>query len=131
MAEVTIEVGGRTYRLACENGEEEHLSTLGARMDAEARRLLRSMGQMPEGRLMLMAGLMVADKLHDAEVQTTRLERDLAAAEKAAGSGALSDEREAELTAEIASLAERLENLAKAATPSPGLPFDGDGKGTA
>ena len=52
MTELTLDVGGRSYRLACENGEEEHLTALVARIDAEARRLSRSMGQMPEGRLM-------------------------------------------------------------------------------
>ena len=125
MAEVTVDVGGRSYRLACENGEEDHLTALASRIDAEARRLVRSMGQMPEGRLMLMAALMVADKLHDAEKEVTALGRKLSEAkrladERAAGPDMFSPEREAELGDEIAALADRLESLANAVAPLAG-----------
>lgn len=130
MAEITVDVGGRSYRLACENGEEEHLAALCARIDAEARRLTRGMGQMPEGRLMLMSALMVADRLHDAEKEITALGRKLSEAKKQAeqrnaGDDLFAKEREARLGIEIAELAARLEALAEAVTPAPGLPFDG------
>lgn len=130
MAELTVDVGGRSYRLACENGEEEHLSALCARIDAEARRLARGMGQMSEGRLMLMSALMIADKLHDAEKEITALGRKLAetkrlAEERAIPSDLFSKEREAQLGAEIAALAARLEALAHAVTAAPGLPLEG------
>lgn len=130
MAEVTVDVGGRSYRLACENGEEEHLGALCARIDAEARRLMRGMGQMSEGRLMLMSALMVADRLHDAEKEITALGRKLAetkrlAEARGAPEDLFSKEREAKLGAEIAALAARLEALAEAVTPAPGLPFEG------
>ncbi|MCL5775393.1 cell division protein ZapA [Limibaculum sp. FT325] len=131
MAEVTVDVGGRSYRLACENGEEEHLAALCARIDAEARRLARGMGQMAEGRLMLMSALMIADKLHDAEKEIAALGRKLAEAkrlaeQRGAGGDLFSKEREAQLGSEIAALAARLEALAEAVTPAPGLPFDGN-----
>ncbi|MBK0398015.1 cell division protein ZapA [Limibaculum sp. M0105] len=132
MAEVTVDVGGRSYRLACENGEEEHLAALCARIDAEARRLARGMGQMPEGRLMLMSALMVADRLHDAEKEIAALGRKLSetkkqAEQRDAGSDLFSKEREASLESEIADLAARLEALAEVVTPAPSLPLDGGG----
>jgi len=69
MAEVTVEVAGRAYRLGCGEGEEGHLGGLAATLDAEARALTRQFGQMPEGRLLLMTALMVADRLADLESQ--------------------------------------------------------------
>lgn len=131
MAEVTVDVGGRNYRLACENGEEEHLTALCSRIDAEARRLARSMGQMSESRLMLMSALMIADKLHDAEKEATALSRRLAeaerlASEQAANGGDFSAEREARLSAEVSALAARLERLAEKVSPAPSLPLGGE-----
>ena len=132
MAEVTVEVGGRSYRLACENGEEPHLTALCARIDAEARRLARSMGQMPEGRLMLMSALMIADKLPDAEKEVTALGRKLAEArrladERGTSSDLFSKEREAALDAVITALAARLEKLVESVAPAPSPSPDRDG----
>lgn len=67
MAEVDIVVAGRTYRLACEDGQEGHLSALAADLDAEARRVAAQTGVVEEGRLLLMVGLMVADRLQEAQ----------------------------------------------------------------
>lgn len=129
MAEVTVEVAGRSYRLGCDDGEEQHLSALAARIDAEARRISKGMNQMAEGRLMLMAALLVADKLHEAEAQITEQALALREAEQALAerpSGLPADE-EAEISGEIDRLSERLERLAEAVSPSPGLPFGGGG----
>lgn len=117
MAEVSVEVGGRGYRLGCAEGEEAHLTQMAAMIDAEARKLGRQLGSVPEGRLLLMSALMIADRLHEAEAQIARMERKLAetrrAAEERAASGDLfSPEREAALTQQILALAKRLEALA-------------------
>ena len=74
MAEVTVEIGGRVYRLGCGDGEEPHLESLARRIDAEARHLSRSMGQMTEARLLLMSALMVADRCAEAENQAAAAE---------------------------------------------------------
>lgn len=66
MATVDVTVGGRQYQLACEDGQEGHLSAVAALVDAEARALSRQIGVVGEARLLLMAALMIADKLKDA-----------------------------------------------------------------
>jgi cell division protein ZapA len=65
MADVTLQVAGRTYVLACKDGGEAHLSALGAEIDAKAQRLLDQLGPMAEGRLMLMSALLLADELKE------------------------------------------------------------------
>lgn len=69
MATVDVTVGGRQYQLACEDGQERHLASLAAMVDAEARGLASQIGVVGEARLLLMAALMIADRLRDAEEQ--------------------------------------------------------------
>ncbi|HUF87742.1 MAG TPA: cell division protein ZapA [Thermohalobaculum sp.] len=103
MAEVTVEIAGRTYRLGCGEGEEAHLEGLAALIDSEARGLQRQFGNMPEARLFLMTALLVADRLSDTERQLT---------EHGGGGDGLASEREHELAQRVTSLAEHIERMA-------------------
>lgn len=62
MPEVTIQIGGRDFVVACQAGEEAYLKSAAAMLDAEASVIAGQAGRMPEARLLLMAGLMLADK---------------------------------------------------------------------
>ena len=75
MPEISIEIGGRTFQVACQTGEEHFLQTAAKFLDNEASVLADQIGRMPETRMLLMAGLMLADK-------TAGLEEDLTAAEE-------------------------------------------------
>ena len=108
MPEIAVDVGGRTYRLICGEGEEEHLAELARQIDAEARGLARGRTPMAEGRLMLMSALMIADRLYEAEKRIEQLEAEL----QTAGGGGGDPEREAELAERLAALATRAEGLA-------------------
>ena len=74
MAQVTVLVNGRNYTLACEDGEEEHLSALASLIDSRVAELGRSVGQVGDARLMLMASLVVADELAFANERIEELE---------------------------------------------------------
>ncbi len=116
MSEVTVDVAGRSYRLGCGPDEEEHLTDLASKLDAEARALVRQFGQMSEGRLLLMTALMIADRLAEAEDKTYQAEQRLAPAEKLAESRAqpsdmFDPEREEELTSRINALVAQIESL--------------------
>jgi cell division protein ZapA len=63
MGRVSVEVGGRTYALSCSDGEEDHLAALGHHLSAKADELTAAIGTMSEPRLLLMAGLQIADEL--------------------------------------------------------------------
>ena len=62
MPEVTIEIGGRRFDVACQEGEEQYLQAAAKMLDEEASVLSAQIGRIPESRMLLMAGLMLADK---------------------------------------------------------------------
>ncbi|MCR8547275.1 cell division protein ZapA [Salipiger sp. P9] len=76
--EVQITIGGRSFDVACQQGEEQYLLTAARMLDTEAQVLVQQIGRMPEARMLLMAGLMLADK-------TAGLEDRLRAAEDKLG----------------------------------------------
>ncbi|MEP1611090.1 MAG: cell division protein ZapA [Roseobacter sp.] len=81
MAEIRVSIGGRDFDVACQEGEEHYLQTAAKLLDDEARVLSDQVGRMPEARMLLMAGLMLADKTASvedriAEVQAQLDERD-------------------------------------------------------
>lgn len=72
MAEVDVMVAGRNYRLGCEDGQERHLMALAASIDAEARAIAAQTGTLQEAKLLLMAALMMADRLAEATAAQSR-----------------------------------------------------------
>ena len=62
MPEVTISIGGRKFEVACQEGEEHFVHSAAAIFDREAQPLIVQLGRLPPERLLLMAGLMLADK---------------------------------------------------------------------
>ena len=69
MPDLTISIGGRDFQVACQQGEEHFLQTAALMLDNEAQVLLGQIGRMPETRMLLMAGLMLADKAAGIEDQ--------------------------------------------------------------
>ena len=64
MSNVTLSIGGRSYTVACAEGEELHVLGLGSLIDSK----LAAMGDMTgqaETRTLLFAALLLADELHD------------------------------------------------------------------
>lgn len=84
MPEVKIEIGERAFEVACEPGEEQYLHAAAKMLDEEAAALAAQIGRIPEARMLLMAGLMLADKttalqdrLHASEEKLARTEAEL------------------------------------------------------
>ena len=74
MPEVPIQIGGRTFNVACQEGEEHFLHAAASLLDNEAKALMDQIGRLPESRMLLMAGLMLADKHAGAEDQMKQME---------------------------------------------------------
>ncbi len=66
MGQVAITINGRVYDIACDDGQEAHLTRLGLYLDQRVNELVESVGQIGDARLMVMASLLVADELADA-----------------------------------------------------------------
>lgn len=62
MPDITINIGGRQFEVACQDGEESFLKAAAEVLDEEARLLTDQVGRLAENRMLLMAGLMLADK---------------------------------------------------------------------
>ncbi len=78
MPDVKITVGGREFEVACQPGEEHYLRSAASLLDTEAAALVNQIGRMPESRMLLMAGLLLADKTAGAQDQVAALEQKLA-----------------------------------------------------
>lgn len=74
MSNVVVTVADRPYTMQCPDGEEAHLQELAALLDAEVMRIRQSVGAIGDIRLLVMAGLMVADRLSEAAHKVEALE---------------------------------------------------------
>ena len=78
MPEVNIQIGGRSFAVACQEGEEHFLQSAASLLDNEAKSLMDQIGRLPEARMLLMAGLMLADKHAGMEDQMKSMEDKIA-----------------------------------------------------
>lgn len=74
MAQVTVTINGRKYPIACDDGQEAHLSRLASYVDNRMQELVAAVGQVDHTRLLVMVSLLVADELSDAysELETAK-----------------------------------------------------------
>jgi cell division protein ZapA len=107
MAQVIVHVNGHPYTMQCADGEEEHLRELAELLDTEVSSIRRSVGSVGDIRLLVMAGLMVADRLSEAIKRIEDIEDELKATQNAR---ALLVQQARDLEAR---LAERLENASR------------------
>lgn len=77
MPQVNVLIGGRTYRIACGDGEEEHLRGLAARLEGKIDELRGTFGEIGDARITVMAALTIADQLAGAEQRIHALEGEL------------------------------------------------------
>lgn len=115
MAQVSVTIGGRTYRLACEPGQEERLGGLARAIEEKIDELRKSFGEVGDQRLVVMAALSVADeaaeaqqKLVEAEAQNLELRRETASLRS------LALRQNEAASAAIAAMAARVDALTKA-----------------
>jgi len=104
MPEITVTVGTRPFQIVCSDGEEPQLKAAAKMLDLEATTLQSAIGRVPESRMLLMAGLMLADRTKElewngktAEERTKTLEDRLRASEA----------KSAALAVELASMQEQ------------------------
>ncbi|MBF9198082.1 cell division protein ZapA [Microvirga terrestris] len=114
MSQVTVTIAGRTYRIACAEGEERHLEGLAASFNARIEEMRATFGQVDDLRLHVMAAVSQADELHEARKQITALTEEVAMLNSV---HIYRDERleqiEARLAEGIQRAAERIEELAR------------------
>ena len=108
MGQVAISINGRNYEIACEEGQEERLTRLGAYVDERTTELIQSVGNVGDVRLMVMTSLLVADKLFDAFAEVEKLRAEIAQTKQAPATVAGGDK----LAPLVDAIAERIEDIA-------------------
>ena len=101
MAEIELSIAGRSYRVACRDGEEATLTAAAVLVDGKSREALSGLGVLSESRQLLFASLLLADQLIE-----KRADDPVAAPDPA-------------ITARVLRLAERLEGIAETLEKSP------------
>lgn len=114
MAHVIVEVNGQPYTMQCPDGEENHLRDLAKLLDSEVTRIKQSVGTVGDIRLLVMSGLMLADRLSESMRRVEALEeevRDILVSRVALE--AQSKALEIRLSQRLASATKRLEVVAR------------------
>jgi len=124
MAQVSVTINGRQFRMACEEGQEERLGALARELDARIETLRGKFGEIGDTRLTVMAALTIADELADMTARMKRMEGDLAVLQESrANATEYSKTTQAAVAAALNSAAERIESVTRKlnATVGPGV----------
>lgn len=105
MSNVTLSIGGRSYTVACAEGEERHVSELGRMIDEKVTAIAAPLGK-NEVRQLLFASLLLADELHEARQAASRT------AAAPANSHSTSADLDESVAPTLERMAEWVENLA-------------------
>lgn len=114
MAQVTVTIDGKQFRMACEDGQERHLEGLAGHIDGRIKMMRESFGEIGDLRLTVMAALMVADEFFEErrkgeEIKAT-VEADRAARSQAAEGVS---QRDMAIAGAIDGLTSRVERVAR------------------
>lgn len=77
MAQVTVTIDGKAYRMACEEGQENHLTELASGFDRYVAHLKNQFGEIGDLRLTVMSGIMIMDELHETNRRLQALEAEV------------------------------------------------------
>ncbi len=115
MAEVSVEINGRKYRMACEDGQETHLTSLAARFNKYIDEYKGAFGEIGDNRLTVMAGIAVVDELVEVERKLNAMRAELDSVTRAGSAVAAEAEAmEAKFSSKLSDVARRIESIATA-----------------
>jgi cell division protein ZapA len=115
MPQVNVTIAGKTYRMACGEGEEAHLDALAREFDAKVAEMRGAFGEIGDMRLHVMAALTLCDELAEARAKLAAVEAKAAEADlRAAAEAAEQEADRARTTETVARAAEQIERLARA-----------------
>ena len=105
MPSVSVTINGKSYRMACDEGQEQHLIDLGNQLNVTIDELRGAFGEIGDQRLIVMAAISKADELSEERRRVQRLEEALDQLRQAGG--------DAEMTTAIEGAAARIGDIAR------------------
>lgn len=114
MGQVKVSINDRSYTVACGDGEEAHVRELASYINKHVTGLAQEVGQVGDARLLLMAGLMIADELSEALQKAKMLEQELESLSSQRASAAERTRQAEDSLADVLDdAARRIEDLAR------------------
>ncbi|MEO1564412.1 MAG: cell division protein ZapA [Pseudomonadota bacterium] len=98
-----LEIGGHIFEVICQEGEEDFLNAAAKYLDDEANVFIENQGRIGESRMLLMSGLMLADRMGGIEDKLAKLEAEVQQRELA-----LEDKRKSQIAEETKALEAQL-----------------------
>jgi len=121
MSSVNVTIHGRGYRMACEDGQEHHLTRLAKDLDSRIEQLKTSFGAIGDMRLIVMAALTVGDELTEAAKRIKRLEEEVASLrETRAAQTERAEQTQVAIVAALNSASKRIEDVTRSLNLSRG-----------
>ena len=74
MPQIEVSINSRDYKVACEDGQEDHVRQLARYVDKHIQDLAETVGQVGDARLLVLASLMIADELSEMIARVEDLE---------------------------------------------------------
>jgi len=109
MAQVDVLINGKSYNVACDDGQENHLLQLAGYVDQRVQELVNSVGQVGDARLLVMASLLISDELSEIYAKKNKAKNTDSSAE---------DFVEQKLAQVTNDLAQRIEQIADTLEPA-------------
>ena len=119
MAQINVIINGRSFRMACDDGEEDRLIGLAKRFDGWIDDLRGAFGEIGDQRLTVMAGIMATDQLVELEKKVVALEAELAQSKEAQATAVQTlNTHESDVAGAVDKAAAKIESLAEALSRS-------------
>src|SRR5262245_61674713 len=113
MAQINVSINGRQFRMACEDGQEDHLLKLAKDFDQRIEKIRAQFGEVGDMRLAIMAALTLSDELSDMAKRVRRLEQEVTSLQDARLVAAdRGQATEAAIADAFSAAAERIEKVA-------------------
>jgi cell division protein ZapA len=114
MAQVTVSIDGKTYRMACDDGQEAHLEALAGYFDKRIQDMRGSFGEIGDMRLHVMAAITASDEVFELREKLAAAEAEIAKVQKQLDTVdaryAAADQKRA---ADVIALAEHVEKVTR------------------
>lgn len=109
MGQVAVDINGRRFQVACDDGQEDHVRELGAYIDGKVKQVADQIGQVGDPRLLLMASLLITDELYEQRTGGEGAAAGPGGGAGMAGGASAIEERAAQM---IESTADRIQDIA-------------------
>ena len=114
MGQVTVTIADKVYRIACNDGQEDHLYTLAAELDRKIAEMRAAFGEIGDNRLTVMAAITFMDDREDLKRRVAELESEvLAIREQHRATDTLHSKLEHEIATGITQAATRLNEITR------------------